>query len=171
MSDVAHISPKRRKCHETTISTSAATATSTGYSNHHRKLEPPAIVSPDNSWCCPASKPIPTPPPPPPSPPAQPQRSGLSSQNQESDPLPTNPSPASSPSSSFRIRFSPSSLSPVMDFTPTTTTTMASNGYSGNHNSFPSSFSKFISVLAAGLLNPMSPPPPSKPDRARPFSR
>lgn len=160
--------PKRRKCRETTISTSAATATSTGYSNHHRKLEPPTIVSPDNSWCCPASKHIPTPPPPPPSPPAQPRRSGLSSQNQESDPLPTNPSLASSPSSSFRIRFSPGSLSPVMDFTPTTTTTMASNGYSGNHDSFPSSFSKFNSVLTAGLLNPLSPPPPTEKTRSSP---
>ncbi|XP_015896467.2 BTB/POZ domain-containing protein At1g63850 [Ziziphus jujuba] len=176
--------PKRRKCRETTISTSAAAAATP---NYRRVLENPTIVSPDNSWCCPASKHIPTPPPPPPSPPAQPKRNGgLSYHSQESDPVPTNPSsssPASSPSSSFRIRFSPGSLSPVMDFIPTSAsngtatatatatttangTVVATNGYSGHHHdSFPSSFSKFNSVLTAGLLNPMSPPPP--PDKTR----
>ncbi|KAE8055355.1 hypothetical protein FH972_012199 [Carpinus fangiana] len=41
-----------------------------------------------------------------------------------------------------------------MDFTSTSTTMI--NG----HDSFPSSFTKFNSALTAGLLNPMSPPPP-----------
>ncbi|KAL4603786.1 hypothetical protein ACB092_10G148800 [Castanea dentata] len=134
--------PKRRKYRETTISASATTTTE--YPT--RKLDPPTIVSPDknNPWCCPASNSRPPPPPPPPSPP--PHRT-------------PNPNPESESSSSFRIRLSPGSLSPVMDFTPTSTTTM--NG----HDSFPSSFTKFNSALTAGLLNPMSPPPP--PDKTR----
>lgn len=54
-----------------------------------------------------------------------------------------------------------------MDFVPSSANgaAVATNGYSGNHDSFPSSFSKFNSVLTAGLLNPMSPPPP--PDKTR----
>ncbi|KAB1215364.1 hypothetical protein CJ030_MR4G025266 [Morella rubra] len=144
--------PKRRKYRETTISASALTDSP---GQQIRKLDPPTIVSPDHHpWCCPASKPIPTPPPPP-SPPPPPQltrRATKSNTNTE----PNNTSPFSSSSlsdssSTFRIRFSPGSLSPVMDFTPT-----AMNG----HDSFPSSFNKFNSALTAGLLNPMSPPPP-----------
>uniref|UniRef100_A0A2N9FVG9 BTB domain-containing protein n=1 Tax=Fagus sylvatica TaxID=28930 RepID=A0A2N9FVG9_FAGSY len=131
--------PKRRKYRETTIS-SSATATNTEYSPGYptRKLGPPTIVSPDNNnpWCCPASNSKPPPPPPPPSP-------------------PPNPNPEPDLSSSFRIRLSPGSLSPVMDFTPTMI----------GHDSFPSSFTKFNSALTAGLLNPMSPPPP--PDKIR----
>lgn len=138
--------PKRRKYRETTISSSAATtADSPGY-HLTRKPDPPAIVSPDHHpWCCPASK-NPPPPPPPPSPP---YTRGTQNPNTE----PSNPSTSNSPSS-FRIRFSPGSQSPVMDFTPTSTTMI--NG----HDSFPSSFTKFNSALTAGLLNPMSPPPP-----------
>ncbi|EOY24816.1 BTB/POZ domain-containing protein isoform 1 [Theobroma cacao] len=155
---VQPIKPKRRKCKETTISSSASTAAPTtattaatnSYSESGfsgvltRKLDPPTIVSPDNTWCCPASKPLPTPPPPPPSPPLPPQaRRG--------------PDPCFADSiSGFRIRYSPGSLSPVMDFTGGTT---LSNGHS------PSSFTKFNSALTAGLLNPMSPPPP--PDKTR----
>ena len=61
-----------------------------------------------------------------------------------------------------------------MDFTPasstpTSNTVSAGNGYSGHHHdSFPSSFSKFNSVLTAGLLNPMSPPPPTDKTRSSP---
>jgi hypothetical protein len=138
--------PKRRKYRETTISSSAATATDSPGYHQTRKPDPPAIVSPDHHpWCCPASK---TPPPPPP-PPSPPNTRGTQSRNTE----PSNSSPSTSPSS-FRIRFSPGSQSPVMDFTPTSTTMI--NG----HDSFPSSFTKFNSALTAGLLNPMSPPPP-----------
>ncbi|KAL5551811.1 hypothetical protein UlMin_001987 [Ulmus minor] len=50
-----------------------------------------------------------------------------------------------------------------MDFSPS-----SANGYSGHHDSFPSSFSKFNSVLTAGLLNPMSPPPPTDKTRSSP---
>ncbi|CAN8245455.1 unnamed protein product [Cochlearia groenlandica] len=47
-----------------------------------------------------------------------------------------------------------------MDFSTTVTST-ASNGHgSPRDSSFPSSFTKFNSALTAGLLNPMSPPPP-----------
>lgn len=55
------------------------------------------------------------------------------------------------PDSPFRVRFSPDSLSPLMDYSP--------SGHLSN------GFTKFNSVLTAGLLNPMSPPPP--PDKTR----
>ncbi|KAL5552018.1 hypothetical protein UlMin_002194 [Ulmus minor] len=151
--------PKRRKCRETTISTSAAA----GYPNLSRKLDPPTVVSPENSWCCPASKSIPTPPPPPPSPPAQARPRVPSNPSRDFDLIPVNPSSPSPTSSPFRIRFSPGDRSPVMDFSPS-----SANGYSGHHDSFPSSFSKFNSVLTAGLLNPMSPPPPTDKTRSSP---
>ncbi|KAJ4712033.1 BTB/POZ domain containing protein [Melia azedarach] len=167
------IKPKRRKYRETTISssatgptvassitttsttTAAATATTTSTTtstdsfpnNQSRKLEPATIVSPDNSWCCPASKPIPSPPPPPPPPLQRPVRSVI----KEPDPtiIPDSPS-------TFRIRFSPGSLSPVMDFTHAGTPPPTGHA---SDSAFPSSFSKFNSALTAGLLNPMSPPP------------
>ncbi|KAF5460640.1 hypothetical protein F2P56_020496 [Juglans regia] len=146
--------PRRRKYRETTISSSAsATTYSPGHSN--RKLDPPTIVSPDHHpWCCPASKHVSTPPPPPPSPPLPPPHTRrATNSNQEANNLSafSSSSPSVSPST-FRIRFSPGSLSPVMDFSSTT--------MNGN-DSFPSSFTKFNSALTAGLLNPMSPPPPS----------
>ncbi|XP_010555851.1 PREDICTED: BTB/POZ domain-containing protein At1g63850 [Tarenaya hassleriana] len=51
-----------------------------------------------------------------------------------------------------------------MDFTPAT----AANGYgSPREPHFPSSFTKFNSALTAGLLNPMSPPPPPLLDKTR----
>lgn len=157
--------PKRRNCRETTISSSAATTataiansnnsdsvSASGYSSHtqSRKLERPNIVSPDNSWCCPASIPISAP-----SPPPQPCRLTV----RDSHPFLDSPS-------TFKIRFSPGSLSPVMDFTPnsastiTGTTTLANGNHSPHEpSSFPSSFTKFNTALTAGLLNPMSPPP------------
>ncbi|GLU05838.1 hypothetical protein SLE2022_229150 [Rubroshorea leprosula] len=145
------IKPKRRKFKETTISSSAATvaadnASSREYSFGHssRKLDPPV-----NSWSGPASRPIPTPP----SPPVQFRRAPVNPN------LETAPTDSSSSSSSFRIRFSPGTLSPVMDFVGTTTLT---NGHS------PSNFTKFNSALTAGLLNPMSPPPPSDKTRSSP---
>ncbi|WCJ26337.1 BTB/POZ domain-containing protein [Euphorbia peplus] len=51
--------PTRRKRRETTISATAAADSSdsaSGYSQS-RKLYPPTIVSPDNSWCCPKPNP------------------------------------------------------------------------------------------------------------------
>ncbi|XP_021887925.1 BTB/POZ domain-containing protein At1g63850 [Carica papaya] len=154
-----HLSkPKRRKCKETTISSSA-----TPNNNNHnttdcvnRKLDPPTIVSPQDSWCCPASKPLTPAAPPPPSPPPPRRSPTITIHQPQPDSLPS--SPSDSPST-FKIRFSPGSLSPVMDFTVSTT-----NGQSSN-DSFPSSFTKFNSALSAGLLNPMSPPPP--PDKTR----
>ncbi|XWS48900.1 hypothetical protein CRYUN_Cryun13aG0116500 [Craigia yunnanensis] len=157
---VQPIKSKRRKCKETTISssasTTAATATTATTTNYPEsgfsgvltpKLDPPTIVSPDSSWCCPASKPLPTPtptpPPPPPSPPPLPSQA-----------LPVPDQGLTDSLLGFKIRYSPGSVSPVMDFTGGTT---LSNGHS------PSSFTKFNSALTAGLLNPMSPPPRSSP--------
>ena len=162
-----HAKPKRRKCRETTISNSAAE-----FSCH---VSQPTVVSTDNTWCFPATKPaVPPPPPPPPSPPTLPRQRVQTVTTASYQP----PSPCSSPST-FRIRFSPGSLSPVMDFT--TAVNGASNGnghgsFGGHHShnqhdataSFPSSFSKFNSVLTAGLLNPMSPPPPTDKTRSSP---
>lgn len=158
---VQPIKPKRRKCKETTISSSASTAAaaaSTTTANNYpesdfsegltRKLEPPTIVSPESSWCCPASKPLSTPPLPPPSPPALPPQARLVPDQVLTDSL-----------WGFKIRYSPGSVSPVMDFTGGTT---LSNGHS------PSSFTKFNSALTAGLLNPMSPPPPLDKTRSSP---
>ncbi|GAV76112.1 hypothetical protein CFOL_v3_19587 [Cephalotus follicularis] len=146
--------PKRRKYRETTISSSAAAAATTTtkfipeptHYNQARKLDQPTIVSPNNtSWCCPATtKPTPY-----------------------ANPTRITDTVTSPPSSEFKIRFLPGSVSPVMDFTNT-------NGHHHHHHhsphevsSFPSSFSKFNSALTAGLLNPMSPPPPPQLDKTR----
>ncbi|KAH7550240.1 hypothetical protein JRO89_XS13G0159300 [Xanthoceras sorbifolium] len=166
------IKPRRRKYRETTISSSATPTSTTSTAtttvaldatdsdslshNPTRKLDPPTVVSPDNSWCCPASKPIPTPLPPPPSPP-QPRAARAAVREPDPTIIPDSPS-------RFRIRLSPGSLSPVMDFTnsptppPPPPTTLNNHHYS-SESAFPSSFSKFNSALTAGLLNPMSPPP------------
>ncbi|KAL5814212.1 hypothetical protein ACOSQ4_024853 [Xanthoceras sorbifolium] len=169
------IKPRRRKYRETTISSSATPTSTTSTAtttvaldatdsdslshNPTRKLDPPTVVSPDNSWCCPASKPIPTPLPPPPSPP-QPRAARAAVREPDPTIIPT--IIPDSPSR-FRIRLSPGSLSPVMDFTnsptpPPPPTTLNNHHYS-SESAFPSSFSKFNSALTAGLLNPMSPPP------------
>ncbi|KAK9277506.1 hypothetical protein L1049_007050 [Liquidambar formosana] len=177
--------PKRRKFRETTISSSATTSSSTAsttnttttteYLTHNRRLDPPTVVSPDSSWCCPASKPIQTPPPPLPPPPLPlplpPNRRFIATTNtpptpssptQEAEPIsttnPSSPSPSNSPYT-FKIRYSPGRVSPVMDFTPAASTNISMHSPAG-HDHFPSSFSKFNSALTAGLLNPMSPPPP-----------
>ncbi|XWS38321.1 hypothetical protein CRYUN_Cryun19dG0121600 [Craigia yunnanensis] len=150
---VQPIKPKRRKCRETTISSSASTAAATTATTNNysesdfpgvlsRKLDLPIIVSPDSSWGCPASKPLPTPPPSPP--PLPPQARRVPDQGLNDSLF------------GFKIRYSPGSVSPVMDFTGGIT---LSNCHS------PSSFTKFNSALTAGLLNPMSPPPP--PDKIR----
>ncbi|KAF9685850.1 hypothetical protein SADUNF_Sadunf03G0097200 [Salix dunnii] len=163
------IKPKRRRYRETTISSSASTTTinnseSACYLTQTRKHDPPTIASPDNSWCCPASKPLPPPPPPPPPPSPPPQKARF----------PINPSPKPDPvtasPSEFKIQLSPGSQSPVMEFT---TTTLLTNGHhhiasQNDHSSFPSSFNKFNSALSAGLLNPMSPPPPDHKPRSSP---
>ncbi|XP_009341340.2 BTB/POZ domain-containing protein At1g63850-like [Pyrus x bretschneideri] len=138
---------KRRRHRDSTTLSSQTAATAL---NPPRKLGPPTIVSPDNSWCCFASKdskPIS----------AQPRQAQPINPEHKPDPVqyyPSGKSPSSSPSS-FRIRFAPGSRSPVMDFSPALT-----NGHSGQNDSFNSSFSRFNSMLTAGLLNPMSPPPP-----------
>ncbi|GKV23155.1 hypothetical protein SLEP1_g32920 [Rubroshorea leprosula] len=144
------VKPKRRKCKETTISSPASAAEFSSSGHSSRKLDPPTVVSPDNSWCCSASRPITNPTPPPPSPPVQSRRAPVNP-NQETVPTDS--------SLSFSVRFSSGNHSPVMDFTGTTTLT---NGHS------PSRFTKFNSALTAGLLNPMSPPPPPEKTRSSP---
>lgn len=101
---------KRRRCRETTITTTptildpAPSSSSTAAAGSH------ITISPDSSWCIPAS----SPPPPP---------------------------------SDLKIRHPASGMGPYG---------AAAAGADG----FPSSLSKFNSALTAGLLNPMSPPPP-----------
>ncbi|XP_034712106.1 BTB/POZ domain-containing protein At1g63850 [Vitis riparia] len=182
------IKPKRRRCRETTISATASAVATVGAAAESsvghlgqvgRKLDPPTVVSSESSWCCPASKPFPVGPPPPPPPPPLPrlptalQRRGVTSlsSSQETElvqgSIASSPSESPSPSlapSTFKIRFSPGTNSPVMDFTPISGT--AINGGAA-HDSFPSSFSKFNSALTAGLLNPMSPPPPPPSEKTR----
>ncbi|KAH0643243.1 hypothetical protein KY290_034838 [Solanum tuberosum] len=154
------IKPKRRRCRETTISTTSnpshysPTNCSTQCLNETRKVDTPTIVSPDNSWCCPASKsPSPSP-----------------------SPLPSPPQPISSCSSSIsdntKIRYSPTTFPRVME----SIGTLYGGGGGGGtpipnnntHEGFPSSFSKFNSALTAGLLNPMSPPPSMDKTRSSP---
>ncbi|KAK6137371.1 hypothetical protein DH2020_028884 [Rehmannia glutinosa] len=147
------IKPKRRRCRETTITTNPTTAaggdlttssSSTAvYVNQNqyqsRRLDTPIIVSPDNSWCCPASKP-PTPPP---------------VDATSSSSLEPSPPPLSSPLD-LKIRYSPSTMDSYQTSVYSGSTAAASGGAQDN---FPSSLSKFNSALTAGLLNPMSPPP------------
>ncbi|KAI9398144.1 hypothetical protein POPTR_003G131000v4 [Populus trichocarpa] len=159
------IKPKRRRFRETTISSSASTTTTNNsesacYLTQTRKHDPPTIASPDNFWFRPASKPLPTPPPP--SPPPQKTRFPINHSPQ--------PDLVSTSPSEFKILLSPGSQSPVMEFT---TTTLLANGHHHiaspiEHSSFPSSFTKFNSALTAGLLNPMSPPPPDHKPRSSP---
>lgn len=150
------IKPKRRRYRETTITTCtppspAAVCTSDSSSlNQSRKLDTPTVVSSDNSWCCTASKP-----PPPPSPPLPLDTTSVSSPSQA-------PLQPSSPSN-LRIRYSPSALPYLMDSFAT-----ASASGATTNDAFPSSFSKFNSALTAGLLNPMSPPPPVDKTRSSP---
>ncbi|KAL6501705.1 hypothetical protein OROGR_026838 [Orobanche gracilis] len=154
------IKPKRRRYRETTITTTPTTTaaastgdTTTSSSNssdvyvsqcHSRIFDTPVIVSPDNSWCCPASKP---PPPPPVS-------STATSSLELSSPTLSSPT-------DLKIRYSPSTMDSYQTSVyggATASTAVGSGGGCAQEN-FPSSFSKFNSALTAGLLNPMSPPP------------
>lgn len=111
---------KRRRCRETTITTTptildpASSSSSASAAAVASAAGSHITISPDSSWCIPAS----SPPPPPP-------------------PLP----------SDLKIRHPASGMGPYG---------AAAAGADG----FPSSLSKFNSALTAGLLNPMSPPPP-----------
>ncbi|XP_060206975.1 BTB/POZ domain-containing protein At1g63850 [Lycium barbarum] len=141
------IKPKRRRYRETTITTtssnpsnSSPTTCSTKCLNEKtHKIDTPTITSPDNSWCSPTSKSTLTP------------------------PISPYTTATSSSSSNFKIQYS------VME-----STNLYNNGNgtpipnsNNNHDAFPSSFSKFNSALTAGLLNPMSPPPPNMDSKTR----
>lgn len=161
------IKPKRRRYRETTITaTSAASSDSDQLSSsssdiltqgqthsqlsQSRALDTPTVVSSDKSWCCPANS---------------------ARQSAALPPPPSSPpvSVSLSPSQSdLKIRYFPSALPHVMDSLSTASSVVygAAAGSPANYDAFPSSFSKFNSALTAGLLNPMSPPPPPV-DKAR----
>ncbi|KAK7251355.1 hypothetical protein RIF29_34468 [Crotalaria pallida] len=89
----------------------------------------------------------------------------LKLQNQQpSNPKHQEPEPVSLPdTSSIRtLPFSPATHSPTLA-TMNFTHSSSPNGHSGSGQGpgpFPSNFTKFNSALSAGLLHPMSPPPP-----------
>ncbi|KAI3687565.1 hypothetical protein L1987_81265 [Smallanthus sonchifolius] len=100
----------------------------------------PSVVSPENSsWCCP---------------------SAVSSNK----PPPSSDSPAlrASPES---LSHSPESLNKSLILKPDSPANLDKSNmtaaYNNHQETFPSSFTNFNSALTAGLLNPMSPPPPA----------
>ncbi|KAI3713428.1 hypothetical protein L1987_72005 [Smallanthus sonchifolius] len=132
---------RRRRIKETTIS-SSATSTATTTHHHH-----PSAVSPENtSWCCPPAVSSYKPPLPQPT----------------SIPPPSSPSPEYFPGEKHQpLHFNPNLEKPQL--TPTMTTTAAVHGAAGNfQETLSSSFTQFNSVLTAGLLNPISSPPPTR---------
>ncbi|XP_042516293.1 BTB/POZ domain-containing protein At1g63850-like [Macadamia integrifolia] len=176
---------KRRKRRETTISAAAPNSPDHSSSSardltlHLRKRDPPSaptIVALDNSWCCAASKPnASSSVPPPPS--TQHRRTiattaattpTLPPPDRISEPFPvtitvnstssTSQSLSESSGAAFKLGFSPGTGSPVMMDSSIAAASVCNGG--NNFGSFPSSYSKFNSALNAGLLNPMSPPPP-----------
>ncbi|KAJ8555794.1 hypothetical protein K7X08_013290 [Anisodus acutangulus] len=140
------IKPKRRRGRETTITTTSSSPSncSTKCLNETHKVDTQTIISPDNSWCSPTSRSTLSPPPP-------------------SPPPPPSISPYITATSSLNTKIQYSMES-----------TNLYNGGNGTpipnnntHEAFPSSFSKFNSALTAGLLNPMSPPPPIMDSKTR----
>ncbi|KAM0950171.1 putative chromatin remodeling & transcription regulator BTB-POZ family [Dioscorea sansibarensis] len=99
---------------------------------------PPHVVSTDGAWCCSASK------------------SHSSSPRRATAAAPPPPTPHPPPPPPPPPRFW---ASPAMDTSPAPYT-----GYAP----YPSSYSKFNTALNAGLLNPMSPPPPLDKTRSSP---
>ncbi|PIN02999.1 hypothetical protein CDL12_24483 [Handroanthus impetiginosus] len=155
---------RRRRRRETTITTTPTavdsnSSSATTFINRNRyqsrKINTHIIFSPDDSaWCCPATTAPPKP---------------TIEATDESPSLIASPLPPSS-SSDLKIRYTPSNMG---SFTTNTTTvyhsgTPAQTSAAAAQDSFPSSLSKFNSALTAGLLNPMSPPPPV--DKTRPSS-
>ncbi|XP_075522769.1 BTB/POZ domain-containing protein At1g63850-like [Primulina tabacum] len=138
----------RRRYRETTITTTGcaaldstpSTSTSTPCTTENlyksRQLDTPIVVSPGNSWCCSASK----------QPPSSPVETTPTSS------LVSYPFPLSSPID-LKFRHSPSTMDSY------TITNTVNGGPNPAVDNFSSSFSKFNSVLTAGLLNPTSPPP------------
>ncbi|KAK1436252.1 hypothetical protein QVD17_02031 [Tagetes erecta] len=108
------------------------TTTVTSTRRHHH----PSVVSPENSsWCCPSTnKPHPT-----------------------SHSSPFRPSPES-----FSHSPAPTDKSLILKSNSPANLENSNMAATYNHQeTFPSSFSNFNSALTAGLLNPMSPPPPT----------
>ncbi|XP_023738493.1 BTB/POZ domain-containing protein At1g63850 [Lactuca sativa] len=142
---------RRRRIKETTISTSATSNTTTTHHHH------PSAVSPENtSWCCPPAVSSYKPPPPP-------------SVTTATNPQPISIPPAASPSpeslsteknqpSHFNYR---SNLENPRSIPTMTTTTTVYGAAGNNQEALPSSFTQFNSALTAGLLNPVSSPPPT----------
>ncbi|KAJ0670419.1 putative chromatin remodeling & transcription regulator BTB-POZ family [Helianthus annuus] len=101
----------------------------------------PSVVSPENSsWCCPSTV----------------------SSNKHT---PTSSSPAVSPSPEYFPRSpAPAGKSQILKNLPENQENLENSTMAtayNNQEAFPSSFSNFNSALTAGLLNPMSPPPPA----------
>ncbi|XP_043726218.1 BTB/POZ domain-containing protein At1g63850-like [Telopea speciosissima] len=177
---------KRRKRRETTISAAApnspehSSSSSAGDLLQLRKRDPPTVVAPDTSWCCSASKHNPSSSVlhPPPTHCQQQQRRTIPTISATTPTLPppdqllapfpvtitvnssssTSQSLSESSSAAFKLGFSPCTGSPVMMDSSIASGVCVNGG--SNFGSFPSSYSKFNSALNAGLLNPMSPPPP-----------
>ncbi|KAL7595097.1 BTB/POZ domain-containing protein At1g63850 [Lactuca sativa] len=143
---------RRRRIKETTISSTIT--------NHHQH---PSVVSPENSsWCCPSAVSSYKHPP-------QPQTTTVNPQRCSDSPVvsASRESLIEEPSLSVEKSVILSSDSPVnRDKTTMTTTTAVYGGGANHHETFPSSFTNFNSALTAGLLNPMSPPPPTS-DKTR----
>ncbi|CAN4077687.1 unnamed protein product [Withania somnifera] len=132
------------KCVNETRKINTPTNCSAKCLNEARQIDTPNIVSPDNSWCCPASK--------------------------SSTALPPPPSPPPPTSDNSKIRYSLTTFPRVMEslgshYGGGGGTPIPNNN---THEAFPSSFCKFNSALTAGLLNPMSPPPSMDKTRSSP---
>ncbi|KAL4570755.1 hypothetical protein LXL04_026417 [Taraxacum kok-saghyz] len=116
--------------------TISTSATSNTTTTHHHH---PSAVSPENtSWCCPPAVSSYKPPPPPS---ASPSRESLSTEKTQS--------------------FEKSRSVPTM-----TTTTTVYGAAVNNQEALPPSFTQFNSALNAGLINPVSSPPPTS-DKTR----
>ncbi|XP_071703141.1 BTB/POZ domain-containing protein At1g63850-like [Rutidosis leptorrhynchoides] len=127
---------RRRIKKETTISTTAVPATT-----NHRN---PSAVSPENtSWCCPP---------------------GVSSYKPPTPlPISCSPAPESFSIEKHRLSNSESNLEKPQLIPTTTMSPTTVYGGAGNYqeNLVPSSFTQFNTALTAGLLNPVSSPPPT----------
>ncbi|KAI3710791.1 hypothetical protein L2E82_40585 [Cichorium intybus] len=128
---------RRRRIKETTISTSATSGATTTHHHH------PSAVSPENtSWCCPPAVSSYKPPPPPPP-------SVTTTINHQPSSIPT------------ALSLPPESVSSEKTQPSMTTTTTVYGAAGNNQETLTSSFTQFNSVLTAGLLNPISSPPPT----------
>lgn len=175
---------KRRKRRETTISASSTTSPhqsiSADLTQRQRKRQPATVVSSDSAWCCSTTTTTSAPAKASPSTQQQQQKRRTTAnvpaqapapetkEAQEAEPLSvifTVSSPSPSP---FTISVSPGRVSsPLMDSSSSSPAAAAAGGGGGAFTPYPPCYSKFNTALTAGLLNPMSPPPPQPLDKNR----